>query len=49
MTCNKKQEDYVYVKGKYQATLQQIYHYLRCEDKVDKNKVFSYCETSRYM
>ena len=29
--------------------MKKIKHYLRRENKVNENKVFSYCEASRYM
>ena len=40
-------QDYVYVKGEYKGTLQKIYHYLRCETKVDKIKALSYYDALR--
>ena len=33
---NRNGEDYVYVKGEYQSTLQKLKHYLRHENKVNK-------------
>ena len=42
----RKPEDYVYVKGEYQTTLQNTNNYLRSEKKINKNKILSYCETS---
>ena len=39
----------VWVKGRYQGTLQTINRYLINENAVNKNQVFSYYETLRYI
>ena len=39
----------IYVKGEYQSALQKKIHYLKCENKVDKCNVLSYCESLEYM
>ena len=41
----KASKNYVYVKGEYLSTLQEIKQYLRGQNKVSRNKVLSYCET----
>ena len=46
---NRKLQDYVYTDGEYQSTLRKIKHYFRRENKVNRNKVSSYCETLSYM
>ena len=40
---------YVYVTWGYWTTIQKIKHYLRHENKVNENKVLSYCEALSYM
>ena len=47
-SCRKRQ-DYVYVKGEYHSALQKINHYLRRKNKLNKNKVLSYCDRLSYM
>ena len=44
---NRKCQDYVYVKWEYWNTMCKIKHYLRHENKVNENKVLSYCDASR--
>ena len=39
----------VYTNGKYQSTLETINIVLKCVNKIDTDKVVSYCETLRYM
>ena len=39
-----KCQDYVYVEIEYWSTMKKIKHYLRHENKVNENKVLSYCE-----
>ena len=39
----------VHVIEKYQITMQQSNPYVRREQKVNENKVSSFCETLRYM
>ena len=36
---NRNSQDYVYVKGEYQSTMQKIKHYLKHENKIKENKV----------
>ena len=44
---NRKRQAYIDVKGEYQCTLQNIMHYMRRENKVNKDKIFLSCETLR--
>ena len=46
---DKKCQGYVYVKCMYWNTMQKIKHYLIYENRVNENKVLSYCEALRYM
>ena len=41
---NRQCQVYVYIKWKYWSTMQRIKHHLRHENKVNENKVLSYCE-----
>ena len=45
---NRKRQDYAYVKREYQCTFQKIKPYSWRENKVNKNKDSSYCETLWY-
>ena len=47
LPSNRKCQDYLYVKWEYWSTMYKIKHYLRHENKVNENKVSSYCETLR--
>ena len=40
-------QDYVYVKWEYWSAMWNIKHYMRHENKVNENKVFSYCDALR--
>ena len=40
---------YGYMKGRYRSALQTIQHCLKYENKVNENKVLSYCKTIRYI
>ena len=42
MHLNRKCQDYVYMKGEYQSTMQKIKQNYRQENKVNENKVFYY-------
>ena len=44
-----KREDYFNVKMEYQSTLRKINHYLRYKNNLNKNTLFSYCETLRHV
>ena len=44
---NRKCQDYVYVKWEYWSTILKTKHYLRHENKANKNKVLSHCEALR--
>ena len=42
--CDRKYQDYVYIKWEYWITIQKIKHYLKNVNKVNENKVFLMCE-----
>ena len=44
---NRMCQDYVYIKWEYWSTMWKIKHYLRHENKVNENKVLSYCGALR--
>ena len=46
---NRKCQDYIYVNWEYYSTMQIIKHYFKHENKVNENKVLTFCEASRYM
>ena len=46
---NRKCQHYVYVKWEYQSTMLKMKYCLKRKNKVNENKILSYCEALRYM
>ena len=49
LSGNRKSQDYVYGKGEYKNTWQNIKHHLEWENKTNKNKVLICYEILQYM
>ena len=44
---HRKCPDYIYINWEYWSIMLKIKHYLRHENKVNENKILSYCKASR--